>query len=71
MNPASKNGIRSYDFELAESPTQPAWDLVGTSPDAPDIFVQVKVGGQGYADEVVDAMQEDPNIGFCRQRRSR
>ena len=56
---------RSYDFELAESPTQPAWDLVGTSPDAPDIFVQVKVGGQGYADEVVDAMQEDPNIEFA------
>ena len=55
----------TLSFVLAESPTQPAWDLVGTSPDAPDIFVQVKVGGQGYADEVVDAMQEDPNIGFA------
>ena len=52
----------SYKFELAESPTQPVWDLRGTSPDAPDIFVQVKVGGEGYADQVVDAMQEDPNI---------
>ena len=55
----------SYDFELAESPTQPGWDLMGTSPDAPDIFVQVKVGGQGYADEVVDAMQDHPNFDFA------
>ena len=55
----------SYKFELAESPTQPGWDLMGTSPDAPDIFVQVKVGGQGYADEVVDAMQDHANFDFA------
>ena len=38
---------------------------MGTSPDAPDIFVQVMVGGQGYADEVVDAMQDHPNFDFA------
>ena len=51
----------SYDFELASSPTQPGWDLIGTSPDGPDIFVQVKVGAEEYADSVVDAMQKQPN----------
>ena len=29
-----------YDFELAESATQPGWDLIGTSPDGEDIFIQ-------------------------------
>ena len=53
-----------YDFELAESATQPGYDLIGTSPDGPDILVQVKVGGAAYADKAVDAMQESPNVAF-------
>ena len=53
-----------YDFELAESATQPGHDLIGTSPDGPDILVQVKVGGAAYADKAVDAMQESPNVAF-------
>ncbi len=55
----------SYDFELAGNPTQPGWDIRGTSPDGPDIFVQVKVGDQGYSYEVVDAMQDHPNFDFA------
>ena len=54
-----------YDFELAESATQPGWDLIGTSPDGEDIFIQVKVGAEGYADDVVNAMQEHLNFGFA------
>ena len=53
-----------YDFELAPSPTQPGWDLRGTSPDGEDILSQVKFGGEGYADDVVDAMREYPNFPF-------
>ena len=53
-----------YDFEFAESATQPGHDLIGISPDGPDILVQVKVGGAAYADKAVDAMQESPNVAF-------
>ena len=53
-----------YDFKLAGNPAQPGWDLRGTSPDGPDILVQVKVGGQGYGDQVVGAMQEHANFDF-------
>ena len=55
----------SYNFELAASTTQPGWDLIGTSPDGPDILIQVKVGTEAYADSVVDAMREHPNFGFA------
>ena len=54
-----------YDFELAASPNQPGWDLVGRSPDGPDIHAQVKAGGETYADETLDAMQEAPNLPFA------
>ena len=57
-----------YDFELAESATQPGHDLIGTSPDGPDILVQVKVGGAAYADKAVDAMQDSPNVAFWVSR---
>ena len=47
-----------YDFKLAESAAQPGWDIIGTSPDGPDMFFQVKAGAAEYTDRVVDAMQE-------------
>ena len=53
-----------YNFELASSPTQPGWDLIGTSPDGPDILIQVKVGAEEYADSVVDAMLGHPTVLF-------
>ena len=53
-----------YNFELASSPTQPGWDLIGTSPDSPDILIQVKVGAEEYADSVVDAMLGHPTVLF-------
>lgn len=54
-----------YDFELADSANQPGWDLVGTSPDGEDIFVQIKTGSADYAGGVVDAMEESPNTAFA------
>ena len=53
-----------YDFELAASPTQPGWDLIGTSPDRPNIFAQVKFGDEAYADNTLEAMREHPNYPF-------
>ena len=54
-----------YDFELAASPNQPGWDLKGTSPDGEEILVQVKTGTEGYSDEVLEAMQDSPNVAFA------
>ena len=53
-----------YDFELAASPTQPGWDLIGTSPDRPNIFAQVKFGDEAYADNTLEAMREHSNYPF-------
>ena len=50
------------DFELAESATQPGWDVIGRFPDRPDLFVQVKTGS---ASEAVDAMQANPDVAFA------
>ena len=54
-----------YDFELAASPNQPGWDLKGTSPDGEEILVQVKTGTEEYSDEVIEAMQDSPNVAFA------
>ena len=54
-----------YEFEIALSQNQPGWDLIGTSNDGKDIFVQVKTGTETYADRVVDAMDEGPNLAFA------
>ena len=51
----------SYNFELASSPTQPGWDLIGTSSDGPDILVQVKLGAQTYTGDVLETMHAHPN----------
>ncbi len=53
-----------WNFELAESPNQPCWDLTGTSPSGEVIYHQVKTGKKRYANETVDAMQDNPNIEF-------
>ena len=57
-----------YDFELAASPTQPGWDLIGTSPGRPNIFAQVKFGDETYADDTLQAMREYPNYPFAVSR---
>ena len=54
-----------YDFKLAASPNQPVWDLKGTSPEGEDIFVQVKTGTEEYSDDVLEAMQDSPDVTFA------
>ena len=65
VEPTLEERFPGYDFELAESATQPGWDLIGKSADGPDIFVQVKTGSANYASEAVDAMQARPNVSFA------
>ena len=55
-----------YDFEIAHDLNQPVWDLKGISSDGTDeILVQVKMGGEGYASDVLDRMQDDPEVLFA------
>ena len=62
---ALKERSPEFDWEMAGSPNQPGWDIKGTTPDGEELFVQVKTGTKDYADDVVDAMEESPNIAFA------
>ncbi len=60
-----ENQIPELDWEIAASPNQRGWDIKGTSPNGEEVLVQVKTGTEDYADDVVDAMEESPNIAFA------
>ena len=49
---------------IVASPTQPVWDISAIAPDGESILLQVKTGGEGYANSVVDAMGDAPGIDF-------
>ena len=53
-----------YDFTIAPDPTQPVWDLRGIGPDGQEILAQVKMGGEGYARDVLERMQDNPDTLF-------
>ena len=59
-----------HTFRLSENPTQPVLDIRGIGPDGTDdIMVQVKMGTESYAPEVVEAIQEGPpNLIFAVSR---
>ena len=58
-----------YDFTIAPDPTQAVWDLNGVGPDgAENILVQVKMGAAGYAYDVADRMESDPDVLFAVSR---
>ena len=54
-----------YDFNLAENLNQPGWDLRGIDSDGQEILVQVKMGGADYAYDVLDRMQDSPDLYFA------
>ena len=55
-----------YQFHIAEDPTQGVWDLQGFGQDgAQGILVQVKMGAREYSPEVMERMQEDPDVVFA------
>lgn len=54
-----------YSFAIATDQNQPGWDILATSPDGTTEQIQVKVGGEDYAGEVLSRMQEDPDVLFA------
>ena len=54
-----------YDFTLASDPTQSVWDLRGIGPEGQEILVQVKTGGASYAGDVLERMEEAPDVVFA------
>ena len=55
-----------YTFNLAESQNQVGWDLIGMSQDGgTDVLIQAKVGGANYAGDVLERMQDDPDLIFA------
>lgn len=54
-----------YSFEIAAKQNEPMKDILATSPDGTEVSIQVKTGGEGYAYEVADRMQEAPDVLFA------
>ena len=54
-----------YSFEIAADQNQPVWDILAASPDGTETQIQVKIGGEDYADEVAARIQEDPDVLFA------
>ena len=54
-----------YDFSLGKKYNEPGYDLHGTSPDGPDIFVEVKARAAGDVHKVAADMMENPDIPYA------
>ena len=64
-----ENRFDGYDFNIALDPTQPIWDLRGVGPEGTEnILVQVKMGGEGMAADVLDRMELDSGVLFAVSR---
>lgn len=60
--PLLEKEFPGFKFELASSPIQEGYDLIGRGPEgAEDILVQVKAGGVSYAGDVMERMEETPS----------
>ena len=57
-----QNGYTSV--AIAANPTQPIWDISAIAPHGENILPQVKTGGEGYGNSVMDAMGDAPGIDF-------
>ena len=52
-----------YTFEVVANPNQPVYDLVGRgSAGTEDVFIQVKAGAESYAGDVMERMEEAPEL---------
>ena len=54
-----------WNFTLARDPTQPDWDLQGIGPEGQEMLVQVKTGAASYVGDVLERMEESPDIAFA------
>ena len=53
-----------YSFQIADAQNQPDWDILATGPDGTEVPIQVKIGDEEYAGEVLARMQEDPDVAI-------
>ena len=53
------------NVQIAESATQPVWDVSAVDPGGAEVFWQVKTGAAEYAGEVQSAMLENPEVQFA------
>lgn len=54
-----------YEFGIAESATQPIWDLKGINASGQEILVQAKMGGETYVSDIHEAMVQNPDVLFA------
>ena len=60
-----ENQFPGYTFEMASNPNQPIWDIIANSPTGESILIQAKMGGSNYASDVIERMQESPDVFFA------
>jgi hypothetical protein len=55
-----------YSFEIAKDPTQPVWDLTGISENGgEEIFVQAKMWDESRARDLIELMEENPDVLYA------
>ncbi len=47
---------------IAESATQPGWDISAVSPGGDPVLIQVKMGAEGYADKIQNSITESGDV---------
>lgn len=52
------------NVEIAADPTQAVWDISAVNSAGETVFFQVKTGAEGYAGDVIAAMENAPDVGF-------
>lgn len=60
-----ENQFPDYKFEIAGDPTQPIWDIIGNSSSGESILIQAKMGGSEYVSDVLERMQDNPDVLFA------
>lgn len=60
-----ENQFPEYNFEIAGDPTQPVWDIIGNSSSGESILIQAKMGGSDYVSDVLERMQDNPDVLFA------
>ena len=63
--PVLEEQFPGYSFSIAPNPVQPVWDLRGIGPEGQEVLVQVKTGGSGYVGNVLERMEENPDLPFA------
>jgi hypothetical protein len=55
-----------FDFSIATDPTNPIWDIKGVNVhDGTEFLIQAKMGASQYATDVIERMQDNPNVLFA------